>query len=61
MGRGCASCLHVRDVVAGGRSIGRSVLEPFVILAVAPEAEIDGRGFGEKVRDARQRFNELET
>jgi hypothetical protein len=33
----------------------------FVILAVAPEAEIDGRGFDEKVRAARQRFNELET
>lgn len=32
----------------------------FVILAVAPEAEIDGRGFDEKVRDARRRFDELE-
>jgi hypothetical protein len=35
--------------------------ETFVILAVAPEAEIDGRGFDEKVRDARRRFGELET
>jgi hypothetical protein len=33
----------------------------FVILAVAPEAEIDGRGFDEKVRDAQRRFDELET
>jgi hypothetical protein len=33
----------------------------FVILAVAPEAEIDGHGFDEKVRDARRRFDELET
>jgi hypothetical protein len=33
----------------------------FVILAVAPEAEIDGRGFDEKVREARRRFDELET
>ena len=32
----------------------------FVILAVAPEAEIDGRVFDEKVRDARRRFDELE-
>lgn len=33
----------------------------FVILALAPEAEIDGRGFEEKVRDARRRFDELQT
>lgn len=33
----------------------------FVILAVAPEAEIDGRGFDEKVREARRHFDELET
>lgn len=33
----------------------------FVILAVAPEAEINKRGFDEKVRDARRRFDELET
>jgi hypothetical protein len=33
----------------------------FVILAVAPEAEIGKRGFDEKVRDARRRFEELET
>jgi hypothetical protein len=32
----------------------------FVILAVAPEAEIDRRGFDEKVRKARRRFEELE-
>jgi hypothetical protein len=32
-----------------------------VILAVAPEAEIDERDFDEKVRAARQRFDELET
>lgn len=35
--------------------------ETFVILAVAPEAEIDKRGFDQKVRDARRRFDELET
>lgn len=33
----------------------------FVILAVAPEAEIDKRGFDEKVRAARRRFEELES
>lgn len=33
----------------------------FVILSVAPEAEIDSRGFDEKVRDARRRFDQLET
>jgi hypothetical protein len=33
----------------------------FVVLAVAPEAEINKRGFDEKVRDARRRFEELET
>jgi|SRR5580698_5713247 hypothetical protein len=33
----------------------------FVIFAVAPEAEIDGRGFDEKVCVARQRFDELES
>jgi hypothetical protein len=33
----------------------------FVILAVTPEAEIDERGFDEKVRDARRRFDGLET
>jgi hypothetical protein len=32
----------------------------FVILAVAPEAEIDKRGFDETVRNARRRFDELE-
>jgi hypothetical protein len=32
----------------------------FVILAVTPEAEIDGRSFDGKVRDARRRFDELE-
>jgi hypothetical protein len=32
-----------------------------VILAVVAEAEIDGRGFDEKVRDARRRFDELDT
>jgi hypothetical protein len=32
----------------------------FVILAVAPEAAIDKRGFNEKVHDARRRFEELE-
>jgi len=35
--------------------------EIFVILAVAPEAEIDKRSFDQKVRDARRRFDELET
>jgi len=48
-----------------GRSRWRGIyrrVEPgtFVILAVAPEAEIDRRGFDEKVRDARRRFDELE-
>lgn len=33
----------------------------FVILSVAPEAVIDSRGFDEKVRDARRRFDQLET
>ncbi len=33
----------------------------FVVFAVAPEAEINKRGFDEKVRDARRRFEELET
>jgi hypothetical protein len=33
----------------------------FIILAVAPEAAIDKRGFNEKVRDARRRFDALET
>lgn len=32
----------------------------FVILAVAPEARIDKRGFDEKVRAAQHRFEELE-
>jgi hypothetical protein len=32
----------------------------FVILAVAPEAEIDKRGFDEIVRHARRRFEKLE-
>lgn len=32
----------------------------FVILAVAPEAQIDKRGFDETVRNARQRLQELE-
>jgi len=32
----------------------------FVILAVAPEAQIDKRGFDQKVAKARQRFEELE-
>lgn len=31
-----------------------------MILAVAPEAEIDKRGFDAKIRDARRRFDELE-
>lgn len=35
--------------------------ETFAILAVAPEAEIDKRGFDQKVRDAWRRFDELET
>lgn len=44
------------------RPIYRQVgLRTFVILAVAPEAEIDKRGFDEKVRDARRRFEGLET
>jgi len=33
----------------------------FVILAVAPEAGINKRGFDEKVRDASHRFGDLET
>jgi hypothetical protein len=33
----------------------------FVILAVAPEAEIDKRGFDQTVRDARRRFDALES
>lgn len=32
----------------------------FVILAMAPEAKIDRRGFDRSVRDARQRLRELE-
>ncbi len=32
----------------------------FVILAIAPEAQIDKRGFDQKVAYARQRFEELE-
>lgn len=32
----------------------------FVILAVAPEAQIDKRGFDEMVRNAQRRFEELE-
>jgi hypothetical protein len=32
----------------------------FVILAVAPEAQIDRRGFNEMVRSARRRLQELE-
>jgi hypothetical protein len=40
------------------RQVGPRV---FVILTVAPEAEIDKRGFDAKVRDARRRFDELET
>jgi hypothetical protein len=33
----------------------------FVILAVAPEARIDKRGFNEKVREARRRFDAPEA
>ena len=32
----------------------------FVILAIAPEAQIDKRSFDQKVANARQRFKELE-
>ena len=32
----------------------------FVILAIAPEAQIDKRGFDQKVTNARRRFEELE-
>jgi hypothetical protein len=32
----------------------------FVILAVAPEAEIDKRGFDEAVRNAQRRLRDLE-
>ncbi|MHB1537778.1 MAG: hypothetical protein ACYCUM_06390 [Solirubrobacteraceae bacterium] len=39
------------------RQIGPGV---FVILAVAPEAAIEKRGFEGKVRDARRRFEGLE-
>jgi hypothetical protein len=35
--------------------------ETFVILAVAPEAQIDKRGFNETVRKARRRLQELES
>ena len=47
----------------GDFHLGRALFtgKDFVILAVAPEAEIDGRGFDEKVRDARRRLDELET
>ena len=33
----------------------------FVILAVAPEAQIDKRGFDESIRHAKQRLEGLET
>ena len=32
----------------------------FVILATAPEAQIDKRRFAQKIKNARQRFEELE-
>jgi hypothetical protein len=48
-----------------GRSRWRPIyrrLQPrtFVILAIAPEAQIDKRGFDRKVANARRRFEELE-
>jgi hypothetical protein len=49
----------------GGRSRWRPIYRRvgpgiFVILALAPEAEIDRRGFNEKVRDAQRRFEEMD-
>ncbi|HYM46270.1 MAG TPA: type II toxin-antitoxin system RelE/ParE family toxin [Solirubrobacteraceae bacterium] len=49
-----------------GRSRWRPIyrrIQPrvFVILAVAPEAQIDKRGFDETVRNAKQVFEHLET
>ena len=32
----------------------------FVILAIAPETQIDKRGFDQKIKNARRRFKELE-
>jgi hypothetical protein len=32
----------------------------FVILAIAPETQIDKRGFDQKIKNARRRFEELE-
>ncbi len=32
----------------------------FVILAIAPEATVDGRGFDKGIRQAKRRFDELE-
>jgi len=48
-----------------GRSRWRPIyrrIQPrtFVILAIAPEAQIDNRGFDQKVRNARRRFEKLE-
>jgi hypothetical protein len=48
----------------GGRSRWRPIYKRmsarvFVIFAVAPEAGIDKRGFDEKVRSARRRFDAL--
>jgi len=50
----------------GGRSRWRPMYRQidsrtFVILAVGPEAQIDGAGFRLAVEDAQQRFRELDT
>jgi hypothetical protein len=60
MGRGCASCAP-RAGHSRWRPIYRRA-QPgiFVIFAVAPETQIDKRGFDEMVRNAQRRFEELE-
>jgi hypothetical protein len=50
----------------GGRSRWRPIYrqvdsKTFVILAVGPEAQIDEAGFNRAVRDAQQRFGDLEA
>ncbi len=63
-GEGGAGLRELRP--RAGRSRWRPIyrrVQPgiFVILAVAPEAQIDKRGFDEMVRNAQRRFEELET
>jgi hypothetical protein len=62
-GEGGAGLRELRP--RAGRSRWRPIyrrVQPgvFAILAVAPEAQIDKRGFDEMVRNAQRRFEELE-